>query len=542
MDLQADRPDLIIYPEDADLHRCEDIFAESEPWIERHFKFAEATRDYGAYERAFKNICCNVSFPRFRIAYLCRGIAERGNEETYRIVGLDDALRSYYEFRFGAVPGTFIRAPRVGGLLLNATLAISFALFTVFWIACRMRIAPTRESVLLGSDFAADPRDTCFWREIAEDDLSRVLVVFRNRAQRTAHEKSIFPWRPASVADGVFSFAEGFAAMGGTVRDAAKILAAGIGLPTDYFRVLIAQTYHRAAYRALFRRFACRFFWGRDDYNTQHIIRSQELRRAGGVSLGIMHGIPAIASILHQLRYLDFDRYFIWGMDQYERFYRPTWLEDMKVIPVGSAGYSRDDLARLGPPTCNDVLCTLGYGFFTEPTLAAFREMATALPDRTFHVHIKLKEWPRPFMDLLERAFVDAPPNFVWDKGQVYDLIPRCRYVFTTGSTVTAEAVQFDRAGFVLDMDKRYKSLSYRNFPGICVHSPAEAVARIRAIENGTWRYPRETYGKLIDLSGRIIWDVIRAEIGLPPLGDKRAAASVRHTDTPVAMQGKRRA
>jgi hypothetical protein len=42
------------------------------------------------------------------------------------------------------------------------------------------------------------------------------------------------------------------------------------------------------------------------------------------------------------------------------------------------------------------------------------------------------------------------------------------------------------------------------------------ASPKIKSIENKTWRYPIEDYEDLVDFSGRIFFDKIREDVGLP--------------------------
>jgi hypothetical protein len=77
-----------------------------------------------------------------------------------------------------------------------------------------------------------------------------------------------------------------------------------------------------------------------------------------------------------------------------------------------------------------------------------------------------------------------------------------------------------------LDLDRHFKALYYRRFPGICVHSAVEAVRCIRDIEAGTWRQPVHLYKGLIEMSDRNVWDILREDFGLPPRDTERRTLS----------------
>ena len=81
---------------------------------------------------------------------------------------------------------------------------------------------------------------------------------------------------------------------------------------------------------------------------------------------------------------------------------------------------------------------------------------------------------------------------------------------------VVVEALQFGQMSFFADLMPEQKTCIYRDFPEICVSSAEEAVKRIRAIEAGEETYPLESLGSLVDLSGRVFFDVIREDLGLP--------------------------
>ena len=80
-----------------------------------------------------------------------------------------------------------------------------------------------------------------------------------------------------------------------------------------HFYGIIALPFRRIILRGFFNKFRPAYFWGRDDYNVEHIIRRQEMHRYGGISLGINHGFPSYANLFPQWRYISFDRYYTFG-------------------------------------------------------------------------------------------------------------------------------------------------------------------------------------------------------------------------------------
>jgi len=87
----------------------------------------------------------------------------------------------------------------------------------------------------------------------------------------------------------------------------------------------------------------------------------------------------------------------------------------------------------------------------------------------------------------------------------------------TCGSTVGAEALQFEVASFVIDLDPEEPHFLYRDFPEMLVAGASDIVRRIRAIEDGTAPYRFEKMKDLIELPPKNVYDVIRSTMGLAP-------------------------
>jgi len=63
------------------------------------------------------------------------------------------------------------------------------------------------------------------------------------------------------------------------------------------------------------------------------------------------------------------------------------------------------------------------------------------------------------------------------------------------------------------DIHPDHEVCLYREFDGLCIKSARTLIERINNIENGSWKYSRESYGELIDLSGRPFTDIILEDI-----------------------------
>lgn len=514
-DFTKDCADWMTYADDIALIVGEDVFIKNEPAIEQIFDFPGSDSRFGRYGRPFRHAVCNQSINRLilihRIDDICR------TTTGAQLSGIDPEVLALYEIRFGAPP----RLTVIPGLrlrtLFNLVGALLSTLLGIAWTLTRIRPNPTpAEDVLLGSDFCNDPRDALLWEEVS-DDLQSVVAVFRNEHLRKTGLNLIEGRRSCCWTEGVFSPRSGVAAAWELARDSAILLTRGWRLPPDIFRNLIRLPYHRMTFRAVFNRFRFRFFWDRADYNTDHIIRSQELRAIGGKSLGLMHGITSIASCIHQMRHLDYDIYFAMGRRAYDRHYRHTWPKSMTTHFIGCFALARTEFHQLAlPPDGQDMAFFIVPAVQGNATLDMAAKVAKTFPDRIIYLNTKEKYLIGGYRDAID-AVVAGNPNVVLHQGRSYDLMFKCRYVVTDGSTLTAEAIQFGLYGFMLDtLGSRWKTNLYRDFPGLVLTGADEFIHKVRAIEAGQWVYPRQACADLIQMSGHTFYDIVREAIGLP--------------------------
>jgi len=520
------RPDLIPFTDYGDLMRIADPFVDAEAWVCRFFAFDHAENQYGEYATAYRHLCCNAVFQRFGAAHICDGVVSEGLAVEASIYGLDTVDRSYYRERFlsGLSCGSSKHGPT---LFMNFALLFSVMVKSSLWIFRRLRLSPpSPKSVFMGSDFTGGGHDNHLWDEVI-DGGGDVMAVMRNSGVSKAHAGTTLGYPHCETSDGWFTLGKGLVAWVEVLRSGFRLFCRGRHLPPDFFRKLIVLPHKRMVYRALFNRYHFSYFWSRDEYNSDHIVRSQELRKVGGKSIGIMHGIPSICILTHQCRYLDFDQFYMLGQDQYDRLYYSTWPSHMTVRSIGSFGLSREEMKKMADLRPNNIVCFLSPSYHHETIMAGIENIARRFPDRTVFLNIKSKKYiAGQFGKALSRLLSRAPANLVLDERRSYELLFDCQYVINESSTLTAEAAQFGHFAFVLDPDPRTKNLYYRQIPEICLASSEKIAARICQIEAGEWRYPRELFSSIINLKGPISWDVIRADMGLTQNGVKNDSAT----------------
>lgn len=516
-DLCKDHEDRLLYPFVGDLLRCTNVFAESEAWMEKTFRFDTADSTFGRYASAYRHVCASHVFNYYERAYLIHGLEPGSKEQEVNVTGGDALDVDFNTHQFGVTNKVIKRRLRLDRLV-NVAQGFGVLGYSVGWVLRHVRLKPpVREKIFLGSDFVGSGHDNILWNELDQRDKS-VLVVLRSKQQIKQYGDHLEGTRYCSTKAGYFSILGGMEAIWELLRDVTKLSLGGHFLPSAMFRQLAVLPHNRIVYRALFNRFEFQNFWCRDDYNSDHHMRSQELRRIGAKSYGIMHGIPSVCGILHQLRYLDFDAYFVAGSYQYEHYYKEKWPSHMEVRSIGSFGLTREEFWKLAEPREKNIAFFISPVFNEDKSFEAIGALAKAFPDKKLFINTKLhytnkdtsygrKLW----------AFLDqAPENVVLDKGSSYDLLFSCQYVFSDGSTLAAEAIQFGLDSYVFDFEpERWKVLNYRELPGVCVHSAEEAISRVKMAEEGNWSLARETFPQLIDLTGRIAWDQILWDMGL---------------------------
>lgn len=503
--------------DEGDFIRTTDIFAETEPWLESYFDFAAADRKFRDYASAYRHVICSQSFRCFRAIHLLKDALAADSPKFPRVVGLGEFERAYVRRTFpDLLAAVSCRRLNPDGVVNFLLAAFSF-LYGVFWIAWRTRTGVHREPrTLLGVDAIGGPLEDNLLHEVP-DSPGQARMFFRNRSQFDLTRARYARWSVAAPDAARFSTSSAIDALLTLARDTWLIFRNGRQLPSGFFRALIALPWRRIAFRGLFARYPVDYFWARDEYNAHHIVRSQELRRSGAVSMGMLHGLPSICRVQHQLRHIDYDVFYVHGRDVYERSYASRWPKQMTVRIIGSSGLTRDELSRLHAPRPGNIACVIGDSMNRFKALEIIKAVAEAFPDRTVFVNGKNKFFRGEYGAAVDRLFNEGPSNLVRHEGRSYEMFFQCSYALTGGSTLTAEAIQFGLAAFMLDLDPRWKALFYREYPGICIQSADEVIQNIRAIENGSYIYPRHTHCDIISMTGKVVWDIIRGDMGLPP-------------------------
>ena len=528
VDIQAERRDLMCRGDFITFRQSHAHFPAAEPFLERHFRFAEAERRFGRYAQAFRHVVCLwTDYTPFLAFSLATILASHGQRPP-RFLGIPAEVIEIYRFHLGepAPPLRQGRAPTLSWLFnpLQTLVALAYALI---WIAARTRWrAPVPREVFTAIDFVDNfEREGLLWEELTDSPAPN-LVIYRTRhLRKTMRGKvagfgGLYDELPSC---GRFGPGQALAAAGEACRDTLALAFAAFDLYPHLFWYLLKLPARRMLWRGLFNRYRCRNFWARDDYASEHIVRTWELHRIGGRHFGRLHGLPVAPPRIAQYAYVDLDVYYIYG-DDYRRFYAPTWPESVEIKAVGAYGMARAGLHRLAEARPDNIVIFLSTGVQTAAVIAGIRAFAQSFSDRI--VYIK----PRPadfggHTAALMAEIAEGPDNIRVIHDPADDCFFLGNYVVSEPSTPVSEGVQYGLVTFALIMENRFKEQYLLRWPDLVVSSWDQAAERIRAVEAGTWRYPREAFADLTDLSGRVMWDVVRQDMGLAP----KETAPLRH-------------
>ena len=442
-------------------------------------------------------------------------------DEKIGIVGADPVAETLARIVRAGTGGLVFRSPRFPAVAINfVTTAIVIA-STLCRVARFVRLRrPPEKQYLIGVDmWSTTPEDTPMAlrpveRLCAADDPA-VLCVFRNRRDYLARKDFTGGVPCAPFPDGRYTLAGGMRTAAELTGDAFRLYRKHRGLFPALFFEIVKTVAVRAYYRGLINKYRFRFFLGRDEYDANHIIRTEELRRAGGISMGIINGTSGLGPN-RVFMYVDFDISYVVSEGPLRKLYTGKWRNIDSLKLVGTTGLPEGRLALVDRPRSPDFAC------FTSPHSDGTRfidevsKVARAFPDRMFRIGYKGNTFRLGGREEFDEAMARAPDNVIDEEGRnSFDLILRSRYVLCSQSTILAESIELKSIAFFLDVyDGEVVSL-FRDYPGINVTRGEQIVEKIKAYEAGTWAYPYEQLSDLCNLSGRSFYDHIYEDLGI---------------------------
>ena len=495
---------------------ADDVLAIIEPWQAAYYGFETAMRDE-RYGFAVKLLATMFTFRRYMAAFLLnKHVARTGA----RVAGLSPEILGLARAWFGegALPG--VEAMRLPNRLLNLLAALIGLLAALAWVGVKLRLVAPRRPVFVMADQNNDWRDLALYR--AFERGGELLVVMRNAEMAAKAAETFKAWPQCLPGDGVFDLKGAAAAVGLAIRDSVAVWARWGGLAPGLFYEMALLPWRRLKLRALFNRFRPKYFWARDDYNVEHVLRRQELHRISAQQWGLNHAVQGITILMPQLRWVSMDRYFTIG-SAFHRHFKDSW-EVEHLHAIGSFAFTR---AFLDQPhrTSRDILFMARFAIGNPEFVRAVRLAAESFPDRTILLQVK-SGYPH---DTLIPAFIEdcrrGLANVVHATGPVYDLVSRADYVVSDPSTIIAEAIQLGTPTLMIDVIAGQKTSIFREFPGLCATSAEAVVAQLRRWSDGVETFEPERFAGLVNLDKRPYHEVVAALI--PELAVQKLNANI---------------
>ncbi|CAA7614524.1 hypothetical protein [Magnetospirillum sp. SS-4] len=502
---------------------ADDVLATIEPWQARHFDFdaASADRRHGF---ALKLLATMFMFRRYMAAFLLnKHVAATGA----RVVGASPELVGLARAWFGpdALSGIATRA--VPNRLLNlAALALGLGAALAL-VAAKLRPSVTTRSVFVMADHNDDWRDVALYQAFRRN--GEVMVVMRNAEVAERAAERFGDWPRCLPGDGAFNPWQALEAAAVAVRDCGGLWLRRGGLAPGLYWEMALLPFRRLRIRALFNRCQPDIFWARDDYNVEHVLRRQELRRVGAAQWGLNHAVQGITILMPQLRWVSMDHYFTIG-SAFHRHFKGSW-DVAGLHAIGSFAFTEADFRR-PTRTSSDILFMARFAIGNPEFVRAVRLAAERFPDRTILLQVK-SGYPH---DTLTPGFIEncrqGLANVVHVTDPVYDLVARADMIVSDPSTIIAEAIQLGTPTLMIDVIPGQKTSIFREFPGLCADS-AEAVAeRLGAWADGRETFERERFAALVNLDRRpypeIVGEILAAETAVHNLNAVDPAPSNR--------------
>ena len=481
--------------------------------LEKHFDIASRFSHESEYAYPSLKVLDNYQQHLINLVHLTDWLEDILPAGSWNINGLNSNYPMFHKLLHGRDPNFEYRPAPSMPQVVNGINLLSLYFYALGWLVIRTRWNFKQESYFLAVDSWA-PYDKKLFEKLI-DKPEEILIYQRDRGhcKRDIDEYSLN--RKCLKEDGFLRPHQSLKMLLDLWRDIRSVWSGWKNEDPKLFSWLIALPLKRSMAVAFFNRFSVRYFWGRDDYSVDHILRNQELRRAGGTSLGINHGLP-VKCLNASWKHIDFDIYYSIGGHLYETYYKEFWRAGIIVRPIGSTHIKYPPIHASQNMALKDIVYFVNPRLEAKFFMAEVFKVARYFPDRKIMVKVK----PGRQLDgscVHEMEMLNsAPPNVMVTHIDSYELMEVSGYVISTGSTIVAEALQHRLKAFVLDGEMNGEYFYFRDFPGLCVLNGEEIIRRIEDIESGKEISNADDYSGLIDMSDAYIPNIIRADMGLP--------------------------
>lgn len=492
-----------------------EVFAKYENWQNEYYQFDQARARDDDYSYGFMQTTCCYVYPKTMEIFLIDAIRQRDDGNPCKFFGVAQDTLDMCASYFGPETISGIRPVFVPRRTVNILLVILNLVYSAQWIVRRLRPSLTRKDVFAIVDCLGNAQEAYIAEELK--DGGEVVLFDRtpgNRLRQSAdHDAGYIHCHWGS---GRFTIGAGMAALAGVAKDIALLGWRHRRLSPAHFFNIVRMPRNRIAWRGLFNVYRPAHFFGRDEYNSDHILRRPELHRIGGLSHGLSGAVySGFASLAPNARYISYDFHYSMGVKLFDA-YRSTWRKDMELRSIGLWGYRRKDLDT-PRPSGDCILVTLRIAWEQPELLRMVHALAEAFPELTVLLQIK----PVTFLDkdgrkqVVER-YTAGHSNIVYTDDWIYDLLKRSRIHISDISTVVAESIHMGLFTFVADvLDQEY--CMFREFPGLCATTTEELMERVKNTDMDPDSYPRNEYLARMGLEPNTnAYNVIRNVVELP--------------------------
>ena len=491
-----------------------DVFGKTEEWHNHFFEFESARPQIPGYAMAYKQITCNHMKPNHFSALLLGSALKALSPTEVKATGLSSEfvglMQQYWEGRYDA----YITATKYPNFFINTIIALSIAVASLKWLVQRTSIREVKPTkYFFAADFIVDPRDYPLYDEMSKG--GPVLLVPRNPTRAAGLTSQLRKYDVCMPDDGRVALKYSIQKFFKIPNDILKILVQYPSVSPSLFYNIAALPYRQMMLDAFFDRFQPKYFWGRDDYNVEHILRRTALNRIGGQSLGIAHGFPVSTKTYPMWRYISFDTYYVASRVVYDLHLKDTWIPEMEVKSVGTFGARSDQLGHQDGNDSKDiaVFTAMAVG---EPNMISFiRGLAGSFPERTIILQIKgMFADTKAGIKFAQDCTIGLDNIEICDD-PIFDIFGKIGYAISDPSTLILEAMQCGVKTFLADVIPYHSDCIFREFEDLCIETAQEAVQLISKIESREKDYLWEQYRELSSPDLPLHLEVICRDVGL---------------------------
>lgn len=492
-----------------------EAFKKYEPWQNKYYDFERSDALGPIYGYGYKLITTNYVFPRTLEIHLLETACRKLEKDDFRVYGILrdtlDMCRAY--FGEGAARG--VKAMWFPYRLINTLITVPVGLYSLLWIASRVRPFAKSEPVFAIADNINASSDFATYEVLKEG--GKVVLELRNAAAFGAPDTEPGEYIICKPRDGFYGLGGAVAAMAMTIGGVFALWRQCANTVPTLFYSVTTMPFKQAVIRGLLNRYRPKFYWGRDDYNVEHILRRGELHRVGGKSLGISHAvITNFCSLFPQWRYISFDTYFTFGVPLC-RPYFSVWPQDMKLRSAGMFRLSRQQI-RAQWPKGEAILIAIRVAWYEPEMKKIVRAVARAFPERRVLLQIKAGTLDKDTAKSMNEEWRWGLSNIHHVTSNIYQLLEQAQYLISDVSSLITEAIQLGIPTLFADVIEMEYSI-FRVFPGLGMKNADEAVSALKSLDSGETPYPYEEYMKIMGLDhGLTVYDLLREEVGLLPL------------------------